>query len=91
MNIRWLSTAVHNRFEQLNYIAQLNPYAAIRLNEEIDNQIQHLMAFPELGKIGHIQPTRELTINRTPFILVYRIHHNEIQILRLLHQSQKWP
>lgn len=91
MKLRWLPSAIRNRFDQLNYIAQYNPYAAIRLDEEIEKQIHQLMTFPELGKSGRVQTTREITLNRTPFVLVYRIIGDEIQLLRLLHSAQQWP
>jgi toxin ParE1/3/4 len=91
MRLRWLPAAARNRFEQLNYIAQYNPYAAIRLDEEIEKQTNQLQTFPELGKVGRVQTTRELMINRTPFVLIYRILDNEVQLLRLLRHEQQWP
>jgi toxin ParE1/3/4 len=91
MKLRWLPTATRNRFEQLNYIAQYNPYAAIRLDEEVEKQINQLLTFPELGKVGRVHTTRELTLNRTPFIVVYRLIGDEIQLLRLLRNEQQWP
>jgi plasmid stabilization system protein ParE len=35
--------------------------------------------------------TQELVIARTPFLAVYRIEADQIQILNLLHTSQQWP
>lgn len=91
MKIRWLKTADRNRLEQLAYIAQDNPTAAIRVDEEIERQTDLLSQFPLMGREGRVEGTRELVIGRTPFIAVYRIRRKRIEILRLLHGSQKWP
>jgi toxin ParE1/3/4 len=58
---------------------------------EIERQIGCLCDFPEIGRLGRLAGTRELVINRTPFIAIYRTRPDSIQILRLLHGAQLWP
>ena len=41
--IEWLPLASTNRFEQLDYIAQDNPLAAISQDERIEHQIDMLL------------------------------------------------
>jgi toxin ParE1/3/4 len=89
--IEWLPAASTHRFEQLDYIAQDNPLAAISQDEHIEHQVNMLMQHPEMGRIGRKKGTRELVISRTPFIVVYRIQGTRIEIIRLLHSSQQWP
>lgn len=91
MIVRWLLEASQQRYDQLDYIAQENPIAAIRLDEEIETQTESLAQNPEIGREGRVAGTRELVIARTPFLAVYRIVPDQIQILNLLHQSQQWP
>ncbi|MGD9889110.1 MAG: type II toxin-antitoxin system RelE/ParE family toxin [Halothiobacillaceae bacterium] len=91
MTLVWSLAAQQQRFEQLDYIAQKHPLAAIRLDEEIEKQVDYLLAQPQMGRPGRISTTRELVIQRTPFILVYRINQERIEILRLLHGAQIWP
>lgn len=91
MNVQWLLEASQQRYEQLDYIAQENPIAAIRLDEEIEVQTESLVQNPEIGREGRVAGTRELVIARTPFLAVYRVESDQIQILNLLHQSQQWP
>jgi toxin ParE1/3/4 len=91
VKIRWLRTAARNRFEQLDYVAQDNPAAAIRLDEEIERHTDLLAEFPMMGREGRIDGTRELVVGRTPFIVVYRVKKSRIEILRLLHGAQQWP
>ena len=91
MTIRWLKTAFRNRLEQLAYIAQDNPAAAARSDEEIERQTDLLAQYPLIGREGRVKGTRELVVGKTPFIAVYRVRRKRVEILRLLHGAQKWP
>ena len=89
--IEWLPLASTNRFEQLDYIAQDNPLAAISQDEQIEHQVDMLMQYPQMGRPGRKKGTRELVISRTPFVVVYRVKGTRIEVIRLLHSSQQWP
>lgn len=91
MIVQWLFEASQQRYDQLDYIAQENPIAAIRLDEEIGVQTESLVQNPEIGRDGRVAGTQELVIARTPFLAVYRILSGRIEITNLLHQSQQWP
>ena len=91
MSIRWLPQAQRNRLEQLEYIAQDNPLAAINQDEEIERQINMLLAHPQMGRPGRVTGTRELVISSTPFVVIYRLQGQSIEVLRLLHSAQQWP
>lgn len=68
----WLRRAINDRDAQLDYIAQANPLAAVTQGDRIDEQVDHLLQHPQMGRQGRKQGTRELVISRTPFIVVYR-------------------
>jgi plasmid stabilization system protein ParE len=53
--------------------------------------VEGLARFPEMGRPGRIEGTRELVISRTPYIAAYRILGGTVQILRVLHGAQQWP
>jgi toxin ParE1/3/4 len=89
--IVWLRRAITDRDAQLDYIAQDNPRAAIEQGDRIAHQVRQLGQHPELGRKGRKQGTRELVISRTPFIVIYRIKADRIELLRLLHGAQQWP
>ncbi|HEX6959988.1 MAG TPA: type II toxin-antitoxin system RelE/ParE family toxin [Ferrovibrio sp.] len=74
-----------------DYIEQDNPHAAVALEERIGEQIELLAAFPESGRPGRIEGTRELVINHTPYIAAYCISSDAVRILRPLHGAQLWP
>jgi toxin ParE1/3/4 len=91
MDIRWSATASRARFEQLADIAQDNPRAAERLDGEIEQQINALGAHPEMGRPGRVAGTREVVLVGSPFVAVYRVRGDRIEILRFLHGAQRWP
>ena len=35
--------------------------------------------------------TRELVVPSTPYIVVYRVQEEYVEILRVIHGSRKWP
>ena len=91
MSIRWLTQAQRNRLEQLDYIAQDKPLAAIGQDERIERQINMLLAHPKMGRPGRVTGTRELVISGTPFVVIYRLQEQSIEVLRLLHSAQQGP
>lgn len=77
--------------ENLDYIADDDPLEAIKVDNAIENQTALLLDNPELGRPGRVGGTRELVITGTRYIVAYRVQGEEIQLLRLLHGSQRWP
>ena len=91
MIIRWLPQAHRNRLAQLDYIAQDNPLAAIGQDEEIERQVNMLLEHPKMGRSGRVAGTRERVVSSTPFVVIYRLHAQHIEVIRVLHSSQQWP
>jgi toxin ParE1/3/4 len=91
VKLSWLLVAINERYDQLDYIALDDPSAAISQDKEIEEQINLLTTQPKMGRVGRVRGTRELVISRTPFIAVYRIEGQRIEILRFLHGAQMWP
>jgi len=87
----WLKRAIQDRDAQIDYIAEDNPLAAVSQGDRIDEQVDVLLEQPQMGRPGRKQGTRELVISHTPFVVVYRIKGQRIELLRLLHGAQKWP
>ena len=87
----WLRKALADRDEQIDFIAENSPRAAVEQGDRIAHQVSQLVQHPELGRVGRKPGTRERVISRTPFIVVYRINGQRIELLRLLHGAQQWP
>ena len=91
MRIEWLPRAERDLDSQLDHIAKDNPTAAVDAGDRVFDHIEHLINNPAMGKPGRRAGTRELVVPRTPWIVVYRALGERVQILRILHGSQRWP
>lgn len=68
MRLEWSPLALEDRDEIFDYIAQNSPQAAVAVDDRIRERIASLVKFPKSGRPGRIKGTRELIINRTPYI-----------------------
>jgi len=91
MQLEWSQFAQSDREAIFDYIEADSPQAAITVDDRIRQQIEELIKFPKIGRPGRINGTRELIIQRTPYIAVYRIAGKTLRILRVLHGAQMWP
>jgi addiction module RelE/StbE family toxin len=91
MQVKWVSIALDDFREAIEYIAQDNPEAAREIARRIWAATQNLKNNPEIGRPGRVLNTRELVVSDTPFIIPYRVENKIIQILRVLHGARKWP
>jgi toxin ParE1/3/4 len=87
----WTEAALDDLSQQLEYVADDNPSAATRLETEIERQVDLLEQHPKIGRPGRVVGTRELVIARTPYVAIYRLRKNVVEILKLLHGAQEWP
>lgn len=90
MKLRWLSPALAQLDRVYEYIAQDNPKAARHVFKRIRGATQHLKRFPESGRPGSVQGTRELPVTGLLYLVVYRITGDCVEILRVLHTSMDW-
>ena len=91
MKLEWTQLAATDRKRFFDYLEAEHPYAASMLDERLQKQIQQLISFPESGRQGRVAGTRELVVQRTPYIVAYQIVHDTVRILRVLHEAQRWP
>jgi toxin ParE1/3/4 len=50
-----------------------------------------LLTFPNRGRPGKKEGTRELVLSPLPYIVVYKVVSDTIFVVRILHGAQKWP
>jgi plasmid stabilization system protein ParE len=50
-----------------------------------------LKSFPNKGRTGRVEGTRELPLPPLPFVVVYRIRKDNVEIANIIHGAQKWP
>jgi toxin ParE1/3/4 len=92
MRIRWTEPAARDLTGICDYIEEHDgPEVARKVAVRIHEGIEKLAAFPHLGRPGRKADTRELVFPGLPFLAVYRVRADAIEINRILHGAQKWP
>ncbi len=88
MNIRWTQKAFLTLQNITSHIAADNPAAAARTAQNIYERIEELVNFPNRGRMGPRQGTRELVLAPLPDIVVYRVRESTVEILQIRHGAQ---
>lgn len=92
MRVRWTQSASRDLTQICDYIQEhQSGDVARRAALSIYHKAGSLSDFPESGRPGRRSGTRELVLTNLPYIVIYRIHANTIEILRVLHGAQQWP
>lgn len=91
MQVRWLRKAIRNLDAEADYIAEENAIVAAEMFVYVKAKADALGDFPATGRPGRVPNTRELVIDRYPFVLPYRVVGDEVQVLRVFHTRRKLP
>lgn len=91
MQIRWSPEAADDFESAIRRILQDNPSNAQRVAQIIYDRIAALTTFPNRGRAGRVEGTRELVIVPLPFVAVYRVKDDFVEIVRVIHGAQEWP
>ena len=92
MRLRWTRRAERDLDEIAAYIGQDSPAAAARVILELIDAVESLLpGQPAIGRAGRVLGTRELIVGGLPYIIPYRVRDGDLEILRVLHASRRWP
>ena len=92
MRLRWTKHAEADLNRIAEYIGQDSPAAAARVVLELIAQTEaSLTSHAAIGRPGRAIGTRELVIGSLPYVIPYRVRDGDIEILRVLHTSRRWP
>ena len=89
MKVVWFKRTIWDLESARNYITQDDPLAAQQVVSRIKYTVSLLSEQPGIGRPGRVPNTKELVVDRTPFILPYRVRDNRIEILRVLHAARQ--
>jgi toxin ParE1/3/4 len=91
LRIVWSNQAAEQLEAAYDFVWKENPPAAEKLLQMIARAVEHLVDFPEMGRPGRVNGTRELVIPDTPYIVAYRLKNRIVRILAILHGARRWP
>jgi addiction module RelE/StbE family toxin len=91
MRVKWLRAALRNLDEEATYIAADDPAAARLVVERVLAAVARLEHLPAMGRPGRVPGTRELIVEKTRYIVPYRVRDDAVEILRVFHTSRRVP
>jgi toxin ParE1/3/4 len=91
VRIEWTPPAQADLEEIVRYIAHDDIEAAFRQAERIESAAANLRRYSSMGRIGRIAGSRELVVAGTPYLLIYRVAGDRVEVLRIVHGAQSWP
>ena len=91
MNVVLAPEAEQDLSDIFDFILKDRPTSAQYVLDRINDQINKLCDYPNLGRPGRVPRTKELVIPNLPFIIPYQVNQNTLEILRVFHTARKWP
>ncbi len=87
MRLRWTSSAANDLYkiaQRIQRIQEDNPEAATRVAKTLYEGCASLSDFPRRGRNGRIEGTRELVFPGLPYIVVYQIKDQIVEVVRFI-------
>jgi addiction module RelE/StbE family toxin len=92
MQVRWSMPAAEDLEQICEWIERDNPDAARRVAQTIYDECARLKDFPNIGRASRrMAGRRELTFAPLPYIAVYQVKAEAVEISRIFHGAQDWP
>ena len=91
MRIRWTPAAARDLQRVSDYLRDRHPLYRRPTLRKLYAGIQSLKAWPHRGRIGREEGTRELLFPPLPYVAVYRVYKECIEVLRIYHGVQDRP
>jgi toxin ParE1/3/4 len=91
MQVRWSTAASQDLFQIIEYIRRENAAAAQRVAKTIYENVSSLGLFPHRGRLGRVEGTRELPVPSLPFLVIYRVTQEAVEVAGVIHGAQRWP
>lgn len=89
-SIRWTSLARDDLVAIDTYWWTNNSMRADEILARIKASAEFLQSLPNAGPPLDDYPARKWSVRQTPYLLIYRIVGDEIEILRVHHGNENW-
>lgn len=88
MRIRWTPAAAADLQRISDYLSEQNPRVRQPTMRKLYDAVRALKQWPLRGRMGFEEGTREVVIPPLPYIVVYRVREESIEVLRILYGAQ---
>jgi addiction module RelE/StbE family toxin len=90
MQVRWTGPAAQDLEDIALYIQRDSESAAESVARTLFDAANSLELLSSRGRVGRIAGTRELVVPGLPYIVVYQVTTEAIQILHIYHGARNW-
>ncbi len=88
MRTRWTPAAAGDMQSINDYLREHQPEYRQSTMRKLFGKIRGLKDGPYIGRAGRVEGTREILFPPLPYVAVYRINGEVIEILRIYHGAQ---
>ena len=88
MRIRWTPAAAADLQQISDYLREHYPHYRQATLRKLFDTIRNIRDAPHLGKPGRVEGTREILFPPMPYVAVYRVREQSIEVLRIWHTAQ---
>ena len=89
MHIRWTPAATADLQRISNYLKDYHPHYRQPTMRKLYETIRALKEWPGRGRPGREEGTREILFPPMPYVAVYRVKEQTIEVLRIYHGAQE--
>ena len=90
MRLLWSRPARDDVFAIADYYDAIDPDLAEAILDRIDGAASALLANPHIGRPLVNLDVRKWSVRHTPFLLLYAVRGNDIEIRRVRHGAADW-
>lgn len=88
MRVRWTPAAAADLQQISDYLREHHPHYRQATLRKIYETVRSLKASPHRGRPGRVEGTREVLFPPMPYVAVYRVREEAIEVLRVWHSAQ---
>jgi toxin ParE1/3/4 len=77
--------------EAVDYLQGESAGGAIAVRRRVLETVQRLGQMPRSGRVGRVEGTREAVVPRSPYIVVYRVSDQAVEVIGIWHGARLWP
>lgn len=88
MRVAYASAARRDLDAIIDYISLEDRAAAERVFYAISDSVSRLGDYPNLGHVGRVPDTRELSVTGLPYIVVYEVSAEVVTVLAVFHGAR---
>ncbi len=88
MRVTYASAARRDLDAIIDYISLEDRAAAERVFYAISDSVSRLGDYPNIGHVGRVPDTRELSVTGLPYIVVYEVSAEAVTVLAVFHGAR---